>query len=183
MFLVLIVRGELHLNGAEFAPGNVTLQVYLTNNVKHKDLKRRRVNKYIWEAMLTWIKFIGDFIKSCSLLVKEGDSCVLSSKEEPRSKVEPTFFEGVDGNYMQLIDELEESLTLNEYHMGSPRKRAPNIGGEKFEKLKPRVTSILNLVESNESLLEQMQQHSQRADEGNNNVAKGSTRLCIVPNG
>lgn len=116
-------------------------------------------------------------------MVKEGDSCVLSSEEEPRSKVEPTFFEGVDGNSMQLIDELEESLTLNEYHIGSPRKCAPNIAGEKSQKLKPRVTSILNLAESNESLLEQMQQLTQRADEGDNNVAKSSTSLHIVPNG
>lgn len=35
---------------------NVTSQVYITNNVKHKDLKRRRDIKYVWEAMLTWIK-------------------------------------------------------------------------------------------------------------------------------
>lgn len=45
------------------------------------------------------------------------------------------------------------------------------------------VTSILNLAELNESLLEQMQQLTQRADEGDNNVAKSSTSLRIVPNG
>lgn len=62
----------------------------------------------------------------------------------------PSFFEGVDGNYMQLIDEPEELLMLNEYCIGSPRIYAPNIAGEKSEQLKPRATSILNLVGRNE---------------------------------